>query len=647
MPPYIHQDELVDDWLRAIRVLIQSRVAIEQGVSPDMTPASILFAAIAERVAATRAAGLDLPVARIRPQLTLSPTEEQVLWILVAHELDPAARRLLRSLATESSVDVTHDVVRRVIYGDGASLRAWRELAAEAPMFELGLVERTGAADAPEHRQTLRVARRVLALVHGDAGTDPDLASILQAPPAPMTVADVVARPDAREMLAASIAAGGVAVVVGAAGLGRRTLAVALLTTAGHRVLEVDCRGLAADPQRRAHQLRAVARECRLAGAVPLVTHLDALVSGESDASEGVGRELVARIEGPVVITSQRPTPPLHWTRRPIVVDLASPAGGDLVRLWRRAMPEANDEVAERLASTYPLAPSLIPAVGTGCGGDLAAVPRAVRAVVGDRMAGLATRVNVTQSWDDLVLGRDQLEAVVELLARVQRRARVHDEWGFATKLGRGLGTAALFSGPPGTGKTMVAGLIARDLGLEIYQADLAKITSKWIGDTEKHLAALFDAAEAANAVLLFDEADSLFGRRTEVRSSNDRYANLAVNFLLQRLESFTGVCVLTSNHESAIDDAFRRRLSVHVRFPMPDETERAKLWATMLPSAAPTAGVIDVDALARRYEMSGGHIRNAVLRGAFLAADEGVAIATVHLARGARLEYEAMGRVA
>jgi hypothetical protein len=648
MPRYTRQSDLVSDWLRAIRAMIEARVAHEQSAESETPSAGAELAVIAARVAATRAAGLDLPVTRLCYRLGLSPTEEQVLWLLVAHDLDPTSRRLLRSLATETIADVTYDVVRRVVYGDGASMRTWRELAAEAPLCDLGLVERTGGGvDAPEHRQTLRVARRVLALVHGDAATDPGLASILRAPTAPMAVDEVVARADGRELLAAAIAAGGVAVVVGSAGIGRRTLSLALLAAAGHRVLQINCHGFASDPESRARQLRAVARECRLAGAVPLVTSLDALTSGEGDGIEAVGRELVARIEGPIVLTSQRPMPPLRWARRPTVVELTSPAGLDLIRLWRRAMPDVPGEVAEGLASTYPLAPSLITAAAAGCEGDPTLIPRAVRAVVGDRMAGLATRVDVTQSWDDLVLGRDQLEAIVELLARVQRRTRVHDEWGFATKLGRGLGTAALFSGPPGTGKTMVAGLIARDLGLEIYQADLAQITSKWIGETEKHLAALFDAAEAANAVLLFDEADSLFGRRTEVKSSNDRYANLAVNFLLQRLESFTGVCLLTSNHESAIDEAFRRRLSVHVRFPMPDESERAKLWAAMLPATAPTDGEIDVDGLARRFVMAGGHIRNAVVRGAFLAADRGVAISTVHLARGARLEYEAIGRIA
>src|SRR5439155_4547626 len=207
---------------------------------------------------------------------------------------------------------------------------------------------------------------------------------------------------------------------------------------------------------------------------------------------------------------------------------------------------------------------------------------------------------------DDLVLPAEQLDAIHELCARIRQRRTVYEDWGFAGKVGKGHGTTALFSGPPGTGKTMVAGLVARELGLELYQVDLAQITSKFIGETEKRLAQLFDAAEAAHAILLFDEADALFGKRTTVTSSNDRYANLETNYLLQRLETFTGICLLTSNHESQLDPAFQRRLALHVRFELPDEAERARLWRAMLPAAAPLAPAVDFRELARRFALAG-----------------------------------------
>ena len=191
-----------------------------------------------------------------------------------------------------------------------------------------------------------------------------------------------------------------------------------------------------------------------------------------------------------------------------------------------------------------------------------------------------------------------------------------------------------------------VAGLIAEELKLDLYQVDLSKVVSKWIGETEKNLAELFDAAEAGHAILLFDEADSLFAKRTEVKSSNDRYANLEVNYLLQRMEAFTGVTILTTNFDSGIDPAFRRRLAFHLAFPMPEPDERARLWRTSIPAAAACADDVDVATLGARFVMSGGYIRNAALRAAYRAAAAGSPITMTLLVQAAVAESAAMGRV-
>jgi SpoVK/Ycf46/Vps4 family AAA+-type ATPase len=207
-------------------------------------------------------------------------------------------------------------------------------------------------------------------------------------------------------------------------------------------------------------------------------------------------------------------------------------------------------------------------------------------------------------------------------------------------------GLVALFYGPPGTGKTMVAGLIARELGLELYRIDLAKVMSKWVGETEKNLGEVFDAAEDGRLMLLFDEADSLFAKRSEVKSSNDRYANLEVNYLLQRLDAFEGVAVLTTNLEGSIDPAFKRRLSMRLYFPFPDEDLRAQLWAAHVTPQIPTAGPLDFGALARRFPLSGGYIRNSALRAAFLAAQEATPLTQSHLERAVLLEYRELGKL-
>jgi SpoVK/Ycf46/Vps4 family AAA+-type ATPase len=192
----------------------------------------------------------------------------------------------------------------------------------------------------------------------------------------------------------------------------------------------------------------------------------------------------------------------------------------------------------------------------------------------------------------------------------------------------------------------MVAGLIASELGLDLYQIDLSRIVSKWVGETEKHLSALFAAAEAGHAVILFDEADSLFSKRTDVKSSNDRYANLEVNYLLQRIDSFDGIAVLTTNFGSAIDPAFRRRVSFRLSFPFPDEEAREQLWRVHLPARLPIAGELDLGALARRFQLAGGYIRNACLRAAFLAAQEETTLAQRHLERAVQLEYQQVGKI-
>ena len=265
-------------------------------------------------------------------------------------------------------------------------------------------------------------------------------------------------------------------------------------------------------------------------------------------------------------------------------------------------------------------------------------------------MGGLAQRVEVTQRWDDVVLPEDIYVQVQALLARVRHSHKVLEQWGYRGKMARGAGVAAMFSGPPGTGKTMVAGLIARELDLALYQVDLSQVVSKWVGETEKQLGRVFDAAEDGHALLLFDEADALFGQRSsEVKGATDRYANLEVNFLLQRIEAFGGITILTTNLDANVDRALKRRLAAHIVFAIPDEDERAMLWQRLsFTDRAPLAPDIDYQELARVFPaMTGANIRNAAFSAAFLAAaDSALQIQQEHLVRAARAEYRSMGHV-
>ncbi len=652
--PYRSCAEFLDDKLaitaERIALVRDFEMRMERTTWPAADPAA--EALIDGRVRAT--APEVIPITRLRTNLHLTESEERIVWTLLAHELAPRTRtRRSRELRSgNDSLDPTSDVLRRVVYSaDTDSRRAWIELAETAALRRLGLIERTDTSTAtPVYRQTWKVSDRVLALAHGEVSLDPTLAAIAHARALVSSSCKLALSEGAAAQVAHACTDRNIVVVHGRAGTGRRSVLEATLGARGKSALVIDGRAISKDRDEATRQLRAVSRECALLGMVPLFRDLDAL-GANGDISDRIDL-IESEIDQLVCATSSR-TVARRWRRVVALIELGPPTSDQRAQLWQQALPTIDGSHADDLATMYPIAPALIHTAGvliasTASGSpSTAEISTALRSILDDRLSGLATRITVTQTWDDLVLPDDQLGAIVELMSRIRERRVVFERWGFAAKVGKGLGMSALFSGPPGTGKTMAAGLIARDLGVELYQVDISKIVSKWIGETEKNLAALFDAAEAGHAVLLFDEADALFGKRTEVRSSNDRYANQEVNFLLQRLESFAGIVLLTTNHETAIDEAFRRRLSMHVQFPMPDVDERVKLWEAMIPAAAPRAKNLGFDRLADEFVMSGGYIRNAVLRAAFLAAAEEAPISANHMMRAAQLEYEAMGKIA
>lgn len=322
-------------------------------------------------------------------------------------------------------------------------------------------------------------------------------------------------------------------------------------------------------------------------------------------------------------------------------------AVGERRLCWTVALQEAGADVPERelaaVAGAFDLSvPDLVAAAWeVGAGSSIWTVSRRrLRADLG----GLASVRVPRAGWDALVLPDSAMSALRALTASVRHRARVLDDWGFAARSG-GLGTTALFAGPSGTGKTFAAEVIASDLEFDLVHVDLSQVVNKYIGETEKHLAQLFDAADNGGMVLLFDEADALFGRRSEVKDSHDRYANVEVGYLLQRLESFTGLAILTTNARSALDRAFTRRLASIVTFPYPDAPARERLWATSLPPAMPRAD-LDLARLARA-DLSGGEIAAAALQAAFLAAAGDERVGMEHLAQAVRWELAKSGRTA
>jgi hypothetical protein len=332
-------------------------------------------------------------------------------------------------------------------------------------------------------------------------------------------------------------------------------------------------------------------------------------------------------------------------TRDVLRFDVGFPLASEQRSLWHEALGEeaaslngAVDEVVAhfRLGAAAIRASSVQARAGGGV--DRRALWHACRIHARTRLDGLAERIEPTATWSDLVLPEPQMRSLREIASQVRHRATVYDTWGFAGCGARGLGISALFAGSSGTGKTLAAEVLACDLALDLYRIDLSQVVSKYIGETEKNLQRVFDAAEEGGAVLLFDEADALFGERSDVRDSHDRYANIEVSYLLQRMEAYRGLAILTTNMKTLLDTAFLRRIRFVVQFPFPDPWQRAEIWRRMFPAATPTDG-LELHKLSL-LSVAGGNIRNIALGAAFLAAEAGEPVRMAHVLRAARTEY-------
>ncbi len=330
------------------------------------------------------------------------------------------------------------------------------------------------------------------------------------------------------------------------------------------------------------------------------------------------------------------------WLHRlePLGVALATEDAAALAELFRFDAL-AIDGAVNRAVATARWRDPARPRVGPA---DLFA---GARAQATRALPRYATRVAPSFGWDDIVLPADQVRQLCELCDRVRHRRTVHDVWGFASRLPLGKGVAALFAGPSGTGKTMAAQVIAAALGgLELYRVEIPAVVSKYIGETEKALDQVFREAQGTSAILFFDEADALFGRRSEVKDAHDRYANIEVSYLLQALEAYDGLTILATNFRHNLDEAFVRRLAFIVNFPYPEEPERRRMWERCWPAATPLGTDLDLDFLARQFKLAGGDIRNAALAAAFSAAADGGRVTMAHVIRGVRREYQKMGKV-
>ena len=613
------------------------------------TPEALALAQGRERAAEVQFARQDLPdlpLGDLAAEHGLSDLAARIALIVAAPRMWPELARIYAIISNDRGRPLIDELLVAQLIGVGRTdrRRIALELADDAPLIRRGIVlrgpgERAFASLSVPSVIALRLAGDRFGLGLGARAATIPLGGIL----AP------------RGKLAAFCGELGAArtepvriILRGRGGSGRRTLVAALAGTAGRAAGLVEAsQGPGAD-----EQLRADLRDSTLRGHLPCVSGLDAL--GDDPSIRARLQRVLDDHPGPLVVRCE---PGAHPPLAPgaCVLDLDPLEEADRAQAWRGALAAHGlaGDPADALARRWAVGPgtalraAALVAREPGASSTTTALDGAVRRLRADRLAGLADKVERLADWSALILPEDMVDSLRELIARVRHRNVVLRTWGMERVSSTAHALTALFQGGPGTGKTLAASVLARELGYDLYRVDISRVMSRWLGETEKNLARIFDGASDGETILLFDEADTLFGRRTEVKSSHDRYANVETNYLLQRLDSWNGIAILTTNFGTAIDPAFRRRLTLQLQFPFPDDGERAQLWRAHLPESIPTSGDLDLAAIAGRFKLSGGYIRNAALRACYLAVGEESALTADHLVRAIKLEYRDMAKVA
>lgn len=435
---------------------------------------------------------------------------------------------------------------------------------------------------------------------------------------------------------------GSIVLLEGPEGIGKKTQVTRFGKDTGRPVFLADARQIAWwQPGKEELRLKNLMRECRIKQSILCLDHVRA---------EDWGGERLFLLEKilllaksclwGIILLTEEPIPwlsELNGTGRMFRVSFSMPDLSESARLWREIgeeYPVDHLVKLEEFAGTVRMTPGQMRDVferameiavseKSEAGGISGQMIKDACAASGGRKAGRkTTRVPLKYGFQDLVLPSGQLRQLKEACSQVRNRYLVYETWGFSEKQAYGLGISMVFSGSPGTGKTMAAQIMAKELGLELYKVDLSAVVSKYIGETEKNLDQIFEEGKQSQAILFFDEADVLFSKRTEVKDSHDKYSNMEAAFMLQKMEEYTGVVILATNYMQNIDEAFKRRLTFMIEFPAPDLENRKKLWQSVIPKKLPVKGDLDFDFLAQHFEMSGSQIKNSMINGAFLAAD-------------------------
>ncbi len=606
----------------------------------------------------------------------LSDFDLDIILIALAPELDRRYERIYAYLQDNvSRRRPSVDLVLNLLCANAAERLERRvHFGADAPLIEQGLICLVSEPNYPKATllaQTLKLDEQVVRLLLGQQNLDSRLISFCQwsEPKPTMAAAELPLNPERWEKLSAlAVKAWSTRQPLrlyfhGPRGVGKRRVAELLAAEVGAPLLVVALSHVMEAKIDFEPWVRLLFREAFFQRAIVYLDRLEVMQDEGRTISEQILLDALAQDSGIAILSGTQPWQPEVDTPLGVVqVPFTMPEFAQRRNCWSHQLAIAGMTLPgtdfDALASRFRLTLAQIAeAVATACNGSdghgssLAGQPSletlfaAARQQSGQDLAALARQIEPVYTWEDLILPEDALAQLRELCRRVTHRHQVLEGWGFNRKLSLGKGVNALFSGPSGTGKTMAAEVVANELGLDLYKLDLSGVVSKYIGETEKNLNRIFQAAENANAILFFDEADALFGKRSEVRDSHDRYANIEISYLLQKMEEYEGLSILATNLNRNMDEAFVRRLTFTIPFPFPDEAHRYRIWQTVWPQEVPLADDVDLEGIARQFKLAGGNIKNIALAAAFLAVEEESAIAMYHLLQATRREYQKMGK--
>ncbi|HLG13145.1 MAG TPA: ATP-binding protein [Blastocatellia bacterium] len=635
---------------------------------------------ITERRHATLQSGRRLSLARLSQTFSLTPFDERCILVCLAPELDRKYEKLFGYLHDDvTRRKPTVDLLLGLLCETAEEkLAARAAFDPAAPLIKFRLLQMAdGSTDgpAPLLSRSVKLDDRIVNFLLGLDQIDSRLEPLTRviAPRSDHEFAAVVAEIKrraanfVRSHLSDEKSSGRNLVfhLSGAYGSDARALATAICGELGVRLLVADLRKMTSASLGFEEAVWLLGRESLLQPAALCLENLDHLAAedGSRDSELKAMADSIRSFSRLTFLAGGRPWKPHEDLIDQVLVSLEFPLPGDGERkvLWEqhargryRISPDVDfgalaskfrftsRQIGEALNLAQSVASWRAPDDGAITMEDL---HTACRAQSSPKLGRLARKVEPRYAWADIVLPEDQLAQLSEVCNQARYRHVVYGEWGFDRKLSLGKGLNVLFSGPPGTGKTMAAEVIASELQLDLFKIDLSQVVSKYIGDTEKNLHNIFHEAQASGAILFFDEADALFGKRSEVKDAHDRYANIEIGYLLQKMEEYDGIAVLATNLRQNLDEAFVRRMHFILEFPFPDEEYRRRIWEVVFPHEAPVGDDVDFNSLARDVRLAGGNIKNIALAAAFFAASDGKVIRMPHLTRAARREFQKLGR--